>query len=785
MRKGSITVFLSLVLVLLFSFLLTTLEAARIQGAEAYLSMISNMAGDSFLAGYYYPLFRDYRLFAVNAGDEDGEFSIDALEEEMQTNVAYGMEGIQGGLLQFRNTTVEIEEYTSLLSAGKAEFLSQVRQQAVLDGLTLPMQELFSGEQIKEVAVTGKLYREQESALEATATVTTELLKLMELTDGVSVTNSGIRFDKEGNVKREEVFIKQILPLEKEEIASLYENKMVYRAVSDSFFRAEDIAKRIKGLLNDAKEYAKKISACESRMAQYDRRIEILEEKLETFSLQEEADENELRQTEEELEEKIKEWKDEKKKKKSYEDRRGDILTKAKTEYNGLKKKLQKIQEKTEEALRVTNQIEKKQAVAQVAVETYETFLTGTKEDISEELFQTFSGELEMMKYYAGMEESGIYTEQIRESLSANRNLLSVLALSGFSTGNLDEAEKEMDAIMDRIREYTMDGLWFPYGELVANPKSGEDVTGALKELLSEGILSLVGVGDSLSKKSLDGGSLPSEELEKEKKSDELMDCVGEVLELFQNGNMEQILEDVQKALSDKTALELYARKYFHAYGEETEDTRLEYEREYLLFGEKADKDNLRDMVLYLLALRTLFCMVMILKQPDRMAELDSFAAGVAGFTGIPVLASVVKYSLLMLWSVEEALVEVSVLMKGRKIPFVGNGCVEFHELFALSKESIAQKAQRMPERGGNSYSGYLTFLSLLKGTEIKAYRAMDLIQENIRLRYSDSFRIANQITGLSYYTNAFLKPMFDTGFFEPEVYEEEYRKEVCFGACS
>ena len=127
MRKGSITVFLSLILVLLFSFLMTTLEAARIQGAKAYLSMVSNLAGDSFLAGYYYPLFQDYRLFGVNAGDSEGNFSPETLQEEIQTNVSCGMEGLSGGLLRFRETAVEIKEYTTLLEDEEA-FLFQVRQ---------------------------------------------------------------------------------------------------------------------------------------------------------------------------------------------------------------------------------------------------------------------------------------------------------------------------------------------------------------------------------------------------------------------------------------------------------------------------------------------------------------------------------------------------------------------------------------------------------------------------------------------------------------------------------
>ena len=90
MRKGSITVFLSLILVLLFSFILTTLEAARICGARAYASMITELAGESFLASYYYPLFQNYRLFGVNEGDEDGFFVEDAMKEEIKEDMTFG-----------------------------------------------------------------------------------------------------------------------------------------------------------------------------------------------------------------------------------------------------------------------------------------------------------------------------------------------------------------------------------------------------------------------------------------------------------------------------------------------------------------------------------------------------------------------------------------------------------------------------------------------------------------------------------------------------------------------
>jgi len=777
---------LSLILALLFSFLLTTLEAARMQGAKAYLSMVSNLAGDSFLASYYYPLFQDYRLFSVNCGDIKGRFSAVDYLDEMQKNVGLGMEDISWGLLQFQNTSVGMLDYSTLLSDGEGEFLSQVRQQMVFEGLTLPLQELFPEKEIKEAAMAGEIYREQETALEATTAVAAEVLKLMELADGICVTKNGIVFDNTGKVKTKESFIKQMIPLGKREIKKLYENEEVFQAVSESFFRAEDMAEKIKGYLEEAKEYGQLISSCETRITNYERKIAELTEEQKKLSSQEKGGEDAKKEIREKIKEAEKAKKDAAKKKKTYEKKRSDILSEAKKEYNELKKKMQNIQEKTEEALQVTDQLEKKQEEAQITVKAYETFLEGTKEEISEELFRTFSVELEEMKCYVGLEESGIYVERIRENLTQNRDLLSDLALQGFSADNLKKAEEETENIINRMQEYRLDALWFPYGELVVKEGNAEDITGELNSLLSQGLFSLVGIDESaISQNRLDGEDLPSKEWEEERKSGELAESVTEVLELLQNGEIDIILKEVQTILSDKTALELYSRKYFRCYGEEATSTRLEYEREYLIFGEMEDKENLKNMILYLLALRILFCMVMILKQPDRMAELDSFANGVAGLTGIPALATAVKYSILLLWSVEEALVEVAGLMKGKPLPFTGNGTVEFYEVFLLNKEMIAKKADSLPDGGGISYSGYLTFLSLLKGTPVKAYRAMDIIQENMRLRYNDGFRMENQVTALFYYTKTKLKPLFDTGVFPSENYETEYQKEVCFGACS
>ena len=223
--------------------------------------------------------------------------------------------------------------------------------------------------------------------------------------------------------------------------------------------------------------------------------------------------------------------------------------------------------------------------------------------------------------------------------------------------------------------------------------------------------------------------------------------------------------------------------KYFHCYGEETPFTKLNYEREYLLFGAKEDKENMFYMVLELVAIRTLFCMVMLLKNPEKMSILQSFSVGVAGFTGIPALAAVTKYSLLLLWSVEEAFVEVAALMQGKRVAVLGSGgMISFGELFIFRKSLVRQKAGALSEVGiGAAYEDYLNLLSLLVPVRKKTYRAMDLIQENIRNRYLDSFRMRNVVTGICFGTKAELKEKFNFGIFLRTAYEQEWKEECSY----
>lgn len=82
---GSITVFASLSLLLVASFLLVLLEAARVKGLEAYVSMQSINAMESVFSEYERELFDRYGIFLLDGGYGSGALQISQINGRLQT----------------------------------------------------------------------------------------------------------------------------------------------------------------------------------------------------------------------------------------------------------------------------------------------------------------------------------------------------------------------------------------------------------------------------------------------------------------------------------------------------------------------------------------------------------------------------------------------------------------------------------------------------------------------------------------------------------------------------
>ena len=83
-KKGEITVFLSLVLVILISILCSVIEAARTNGIQFQTECVADMAIQSALAEYNRELLEQYDLFFVDTGYGTKETGYILLEEHLR-----------------------------------------------------------------------------------------------------------------------------------------------------------------------------------------------------------------------------------------------------------------------------------------------------------------------------------------------------------------------------------------------------------------------------------------------------------------------------------------------------------------------------------------------------------------------------------------------------------------------------------------------------------------------------------------------------------------------------
>ena len=119
MRKGYITVFLSLSLALLLSLVFTVIEGARISAIRMKFECVADIGMNSVLAEYHRELLKQYDLLFVDTSYGGGTASIGNTEAHLRNYMQENMQGPWGSgfrpakdFLDLRADSVEITEYS-------------------------------------------------------------------------------------------------------------------------------------------------------------------------------------------------------------------------------------------------------------------------------------------------------------------------------------------------------------------------------------------------------------------------------------------------------------------------------------------------------------------------------------------------------------------------------------------------------------------------------------------------------------------------------------------------
>ncbi|MCR5585465.1 MAG: DUF5702 domain-containing protein [Lachnospiraceae bacterium] len=773
-------------LILMTSFVFTTLEGARITGSKAQLTMLSEMAADSFASNYYYPLFEEYGLLAVDGGFGGKEADKDRIKKEILGYLSPFYENSEGGLLLGNSPGIKIDTTGTLLNSEKAGLRQQIRDEAVYEGAELLLEGILGNEMFESADVLQEVYDKQAETMEAAAAVTSEILKLMTLIDGVLTTDTGLELSDDGKILMNIGFLK-ILGLKDESyMKGTYGNLQIFSAAKGKIIYLDDVIERELVSLNELEQLDSELSEKRNELTELgmkkqdtDAEIEGLIEEKEILLLNTETEKDEART--EAITEKMTELR-------NFSDNlsedmrvlrvvitdlekaRSDKASACRSVYELIGRIIGTGLYNSRESIKELAAVKIKQEAARLAADEYEAFLKET-EGLPGEILKSLLDDTANLKAYMTLEKSGYDTDKMLQTLSKNVVLLYTAELPAFESEAPAKMMRNLQKSRSCIGEMTYACLKFNYGGLKATSETGENVKATLAQAVSGGLLKYLGV-EEVSKKKLNGLELPSKG-DWENDSDDVFTAFDKMSEFFKEADPGETLKKAGETLASDFVTEVWLANHFSNFAAQRSDTMLAYEREYVLAGKQTDVENLASAALKLTAMRAVFTFASLMADASRNSEAMALAASISGFTGIPALLYVVKYAILVTWALEEALVEVSGLFMGKKIPIYSPaGRVSIGEILVMTGAKVKEKAAAIPENlPGVSYMQYITILSFFEDLDKKELRIADVIQENIRLKYRDPFRMKNAITDVSFTSSVKTKTKFDTGFFTDDVY--------------
>ena len=267
--------------------------------------------------------------------------------------------------------------------------------------------------------------------------------------------------------------------------------------------------------------------------------------------------------------------------------------------------------------------------------------------------------------------------------------------------------------IDEKIQEY--DGKQTAEGEIlhVENP------TAALEEKRSVGILGLVLGEEEISSRGIKTNTLWQTRAER-----------GEI----NHGNL--ILEEVGEweALKEKIFFHEYLLRYLGRYGGEKQDSPLWYQMEYVIVGKDNDMENLKGVVNRIFILREAANTIYLTGSEEKYAIAEALGEVLAAAMMVPEIAGLFTAALILGWAFAESVYDVKAILAGERIPLLKDDTTWHYGLSAALQGELPGASGEKTEAGqGMSYEDYLRVFLLLGEEKGITYRAMDMVEQDIR----------------------------------------------------
>lgn len=791
-KEGSITVFLSLILLLVLAIILTTVETARVNAASA-LSLRALITGlDSVMAEYYAPLYKEYHIFGLDAGYGLSEINQDKISEKLNSYMEYTFtpnkdlteDSINNAYMQMygvQNTLradsiysiqniygvgvkdIKTEKLTSLLEYDGELFEKQAMEYMKYKVPADTLSSFFDNAKVLSDAKTSVEVLEEKEKTEAQVQKLDEIiLQLMEKIDGITISSKGIKL-RSGQIAVKEFFIKKI----QNNPISMYHaginNDWVFGSLKSHYRNLNnemsDVLKRIDVL----KIINEKIYSMQNEivaLSQIDT-VNMLKEEKEIFD-------ERIRDANNRLDSLIKE--------------RHTLIISINSDVKSIKEQVAGVLKVTKEAMEILNNGQSFQNDVTKKIEDYEKLVKSNQDKMGEEFYNGLKEGVEILSKYKGTktgEEFDNKAEEVydfaamKQNLAENERILNnalntiSISLNASDDESVIVYENSLNSFQEAMNQYNTLNIKFDYSTLT-RPEDSESFLNGIKDLIKNGILYLV-IDDSdiISEKVMDIEDLPSDLLEKDFQiladTKELLKSIdldngSELLNNLLSKNAFQSVTDFGEKELNLILYQEYLYEHFEYFREEKifKHNVLDYELEYILNGNSDDKDNLSSAIMQILTVRTILNLITLLSDGTKVSEAKLLAASFVGFTGMPLLLEAVKMVILTFWALAEALIDITALVKDRAVPVFKTGKemqISLLEIMGINKALIHKKALNYKEMKTPltlKYKDYIGLFLFFENKEKKIYRTMDLIQENLRLKYEDSFYMKNCLTGVN-----------------------------------
>ncbi len=167
-------------------------------------------------------------------------------------------------------------------------------------------------------------------------------------------------------------------------------------------------------------------------------------------------------------------------------------------------------------------------------------------------------------------------------------------------------------------------------------------------------------------------------------------------------------------------------------YGNEKENSMMQYQLEYIIAGKDTDWQNLEKIAQKLLKWREVANVLYIMSDGAKIAEAEAMALSLTAVMLSPELAEPVKYLILFAWAYVESLQDVKDLLRGGRVPIYKSSADWKTGINSIT--DVRGSLKNTEEDGrGLSYKEYLEIMLFFTDSHDKTFRAMDIMEMDIR----------------------------------------------------